>query len=703
MGKKIGVTIGRYQPFHKGHEAIVRKLSKEYDRVYVFVAGNKMSKGNPLPFAFRKKIINLSMKGASNVKFLMAVMVDDDGRMRGTGYLPDLIKRLKIKPDDRVDILVGNDRYQNYFSIIEKEKMQLNVPLNVSVKKMPNVSVDNDTSGRISGTEVRSLIIGGNKDEARKRMSSNLGSKFDEFYDKMRNYMGRYYRLHESSFYLTEAEGLASLKGISHIEDLSPFAFLKFLEKWHNTEIDGGLEISEKVDGSAQISFGVSKGKVYAKSKYGKPIFSSSGWPKTHVYDALRNAHYALESVRKGILQLYLVPNTKNPDGYDIKVSKKPSRGAIFPQYFTEVLWTRVPNSIEYGDNILMIYGIKVEGGHISSSGFEKKVIDKLIELTGKRTTAKGAKWRMEGKIILSKSQFEIATKVEYKKLRDILKDIKAQEVLLKQARTPEQKKARAKLLAKINKIQQALKKKFISSLRSSTPTYGPEDSFIEGIVIKDLESGAMIKVVDKDMFTAVNRYFWHYRELMGKGGFVGSEWQVGIGTQLKYDIAEQVFATPALKTPSAPTYIKNRVTKYTIPPELKSPNARFNWLLYEFIRKETAGGKKSGTMMSAEMANIVRLAIKKIEKLRSEWERDKLGTLTKAVEDSETGKVIKTVKMPQEVIKKTDKAFVLTLEEMNKLVNRIEKFTRMVKTQEAKKVICLKLFLGKSVNKIKV
>lgn len=697
---KIGVTIGRYQPFHKGHEAIIRKLASEYDRVYVFVAGNKTGKGNPFPFSFRKQIINASLAGVSNVRFLMAVHMDDDGRLRGTGYVPDLIKRLSIKANDTVDILVGNDRFANFQTSIEKEKSEGKIPVKITVKRMPNVTVDGDTSGRISGTEVRALIIGNNKEEVKKRMSYHLGDSFDDIYGKLRNYLGRYYHLGESVSLIKEAEALATLKGISHIEELSPFAFLKFLEKWQNIDILGGLEVSEKVDGSAQISFGVSKGRLWAKSKYGKPLFSPSAWPSTFMYDALRNAHYALDSVKKGIQSVYLLANSKNPDGYDIIVGKKPEMGAVYPQYFTEVLWTRVPNSIEYGDNILMIYGIKVSGSHVSSSTFEQKVIDALLSVIGKGTTAKGATWRFEGKIVLPPNKFQISTKTEYKKLKDILDDIKSQQILLGKAKTPEEKKARASLLSKINKIQLALKAKFVNVLRQRTPTFGPENSFIEGIVIKDLESGAMVKVVDKDMFTAINRYFWHYRELLGKGGFVGSEWKVGIGTQLKFEIAEQVFGCPAMKTPSITSYIQNRVNKYRVPKELTSPNARFNWLLYEFVNRETAGGKKSGDAMANEMVAIVQQAIEKIEKLRSEWERDKVSGMSRSIED-EKGKVIKIVRMPQEVAKRTDKSFESTLTEMNKLSNRIRKFTKMVKTQEAKKVILLKLYLGASLEKI--
>jgi len=410
------------------------------------------------------------------------------------------------------------------------------------------------------------------------------------------------------------------------------------------------------------------------------------------MYDALRNAHYAIDSVKNKIKMLQLVPNRKNPDGYDIVVSKKKIKGAIYPQFFVEVLWTRFPNSLEYGDNILMIYSAKVEGRHVASSTFERDVIKKLIELTGKKTVAKGAKWRFEDKIILSKNQFEINTRVEYKKVSDILADLKTQEVLLKRAKTKEEKKAQAHVLKKIKKIQIALKQKFLDKLRSTKPVYGGDT--IEGIVIKDMESGAMIKVVDKNVFTAINSYFWHYRELLGKGLKVGDEWKVGIGTQLKYDIAETVFGVPAFKTPSAPTYIKARISKYKSPTELTSPNSQFNWKLYRFLDEHTAVGKKKASAMQADFIKAVTTSLRATKRLQKEWEVTKSKNLSKSIED-EKGKVIRTVTLPPEVIMRTDKAFDLTIKELEQLLSRVQRFVSRVKTPEAKKVIMLKIFLG--------
>jgi cytidyltransferase-like protein len=695
MAKKIGCTIGRYHPFHKGHTAIIEKLSKEYDKVYVFVAGNKSSKKNPYPFQFRRRLINMSLS-VSNVQFLMATKMDDDGHIKQIGgFLPDLIKRLRIGKQDTLHILVGRDRYAGFKAQLDTYKSEFPIDTKrIEVKQMGNVQVDTDSSGRISGTEVRSLIVGNNKEETRKRMSSKISYKdFEAVWDKLRFYLGKYYRLHESKFFLNESvENLATLKGIAHLEDMNPLAFLKFLQKWHNMEIDGGMEISEKVDGSAQMSFGATGNGVYAKSKYGKPLMSPSGWPSTYMYDALRNSHYAIDSVKNKIKMLQLVPNRKNPDGYDIVVSKKKIKGSIYPQFFVEVLWTRFPNSLEYGDNILMIYSAKVEGKHVASSTFERDVIKKLIELTGKKTVAKGAKWRFEDKIILSKNQFEINTRVEYKKVSDILADLKTQEILLKRAKTKEEKKAQAHVLKKIRKIQIALKQKFLDKLRSTAPVYGGDT--IEGIVIKDMESGAMIKVVDKNVFTAINSYFWHYRELLGKGLKVGDEWKVGIGTQLKYDIAETVFGVPAFKTPSAPTYIKNRISKYKSPTELTSPNSQFNWKLYRFLDEHTAVGKKKASAMQADFLKAVSTSLRATQRLKKEWEVTKKKNLSKSIED-EKGKVIRTVTLPPEVITRTDKAFDLTIKELEQLLSRVQRFVSRVKTPEAKKVIMLKIFLG--------
>ena len=56
-------------------------------------------------------------------------------------------------------------------------------------------------------------------------------------------------------------------KSIEHLEDLSPEDFLRFLEKYRDLPLKGGLEVSEKLDGSARITFGVENtGRLWVAS-----------------------------------------------------------------------------------------------------------------------------------------------------------------------------------------------------------------------------------------------------------------------------------------------------------------------------------------------------------------------------------------------------------------------------------------------------
>ena len=58
--KKYGIILGRFQPFHTGHEHIVNQILKEgYEPVIFIGSVNKLNDKNPLTFEQRKKLIKL--------------------------------------------------------------------------------------------------------------------------------------------------------------------------------------------------------------------------------------------------------------------------------------------------------------------------------------------------------------------------------------------------------------------------------------------------------------------------------------------------------------------------------------------------------------------------------------------------------------------------------------------------------------------
>ncbi len=88
-------------------------------------------------------------------------------------------------------------------------------------------------------------------------------------------------------------------KKIAHLDELKSEEFLRICELLRN----GKAEISEKLDGSARVEFGVKEGKVWTRSKYGTVKTESRQYPNKPMYRALRAAHEALETKAKQIAE----------------------------------------------------------------------------------------------------------------------------------------------------------------------------------------------------------------------------------------------------------------------------------------------------------------------------------------------------------------------------------------------------------------
>ena len=149
MTKNIGVLIGRFQPFHKGHQQLLRGVLLENDKVYVLVAGNgKSNLKNPIPYWLRK----LSIKCINKVKVIKAK----------TGFLPELLEKHIPYNNNIVRIYCSGDRVGNYSQQFSKdEKLWFNAKF-VEYQ---------DRFGDVSGTGVRKLIKEKNKEEFYTSMS----------------------------------------------------------------------------------------------------------------------------------------------------------------------------------------------------------------------------------------------------------------------------------------------------------------------------------------------------------------------------------------------------------------------------------------------------------------------------------------------------------------------------------------------------
>jgi hypothetical protein len=307
-------------------------------------------------------------------------------------------------------------------------------------------------------------------------------------------------------------------ESITHVEDLPVDEFIDVLRNM------GSMVAQEKLDG-ANLWIGLDEDGKFFTSREGKKSnaerrYSAEDWPKVSSFNQFRAAHAALEQVQDE-LRRTMRPN----DMVEV-----------------EVLFGRQPNSVVYGAEgksyIAFIRGI---------NNTPDTIADHLEQvLQGKTVDAKVALVDSEdGQELVDNEQtipfqFTRPQQVDPAQLKSaalVDKELQALEKFLRAkssvpgftnnelaqvaltAVPKEQreavKAARTEVLAKLQTefklpIKAALLDKVVRQVRSKltaddlTPD---EDVGIEGIVLRDPASGKQIKIVDKDVFTAINRF----------------------------------------------------------------------------------------------------------------------------------------------------------------------------------------------------
>lgn len=96
MKKKTAIYIGRFQPFHKGHEELLKKAIKRYGQVAILVMDSEgINKKNPFSFSYvKKKILDKIFIYKDVVKIVKIPVVGSVIYGRKVGYK---IQRIKLK------------------------------------------------------------------------------------------------------------------------------------------------------------------------------------------------------------------------------------------------------------------------------------------------------------------------------------------------------------------------------------------------------------------------------------------------------------------------------------------------------------------------------------------------------------------------------------------------------------------------------
>lgn len=170
---KKGVFLGRFQPLHKGHLAVLRKMLKDCDRVVIVIGSSQHSRKNtnPLSLRERKDILEEVIDYAGLPKERIAII-----SMKDTSNNDEWIKNLEQKIKFDV-IYTGNPLVQ-----------VLAVKQSLKKRKQYDIVDIGKLKKKISATRIRELIS--INDERWKRMvpypviryllEKNLLSEFKE-------------------------------------------------------------------------------------------------------------------------------------------------------------------------------------------------------------------------------------------------------------------------------------------------------------------------------------------------------------------------------------------------------------------------------------------------------------------------------------------------------------------------------------------
>jgi len=481
--------------------------------------------------------------------------------------------------------------------------------------------------------------------EARKHTASlekvldAIKKKYDAEWDSVIN----------SSSGLNEAVDPGELqKGIPHLDDLKPAEFLAFLKKYADEPLR--LEISEKVDGSARISFGKGAGHIWTQSKNGTRKATSNQYPDTPMYKALKMAHKALESKADPIMSAW-------PAGVQFMVA--------------EVLYTRIPNSIEYGPNVLMIHGVEGQAGPLDDVK-AKQAAQAIIAPAGGQLSDGAETWKFEYKRNVSPKDVAVDVRKEYDTLGQLYQD------LIKKPRDKN-------LSAEFKKIQKQVKERLIKMLRSQKSAYGPEGGDVEGLVFRDLDSGQMVKLVDKDFFTTLNSFLWHHRKMLDAGAKVGGEWKKGVMQGFREVVADQVLGD---KTAASTMLVKN-LTQLGQGIQGKTPEQRADKTLAKYI---TQNKLMTGDFARSFQRSLMG-AFQDLGKLKAEWEEFKSKPQSIDIDG-------KKRQFPPEHIGRTEEAF-QSAEAALQGIKAGMQAAHNIKHPLTQKVALMKLFMGHKFDKL--
>ena len=165
---KLGLVLGRFQTFHKGHELIIDTALESCEKVLIFIGSSDKENTykNPFSYEYRKNIIE---EVYNNKNIIIAPLPDlgvGDVPLWGN-YVMDNAKRVIGMPDC---IIYGiESKCEEWYKDYQ----------NLHYIKVGRDNID------ISSTKLKELIINDNYDEYLKYVNIKIINHYDEIKNKL--------------------------------------------------------------------------------------------------------------------------------------------------------------------------------------------------------------------------------------------------------------------------------------------------------------------------------------------------------------------------------------------------------------------------------------------------------------------------------------------------------------------------------------
>jgi hypothetical protein len=299
-------------------------------------------------------------------------------------------------------------------------------------------------------------------------------------FEYLKSFFGNVDTTEYSQVFTESLEEAVKMVSIPHIDQMTAKDFCNLFS-------GGAWEVSEKYDGS-NVSFGLNEeGLIFVKSKKGNPVTDASEFyqqAKLYDNDIFDGFGRFLETLQKSKIE-NLLEQLSKMIGSPIQ---------IFGEMFSKAHMNVIPYAEKLiGNGAVVVFGIvkldSPKGTDITTSKEGKVIKDKILELLNSSTD-----WKFYDKKPL-------ALDIDETIKSQIQKTCSAENmaVMASRKRSGNEVEAKAKAVKEFEILKSLIKKTLLGSLGTVPSSLGASE--IEGAIIRNMETGAIAKLVDLEGF----------------------------------------------------------------------------------------------------------------------------------------------------------------------------------------------------------